>query len=94
MSEVLTPRQAAIARCREAYAMNRIPWDRELERLPNWKLEETANYWERRFHGRDTASFNEPEYESPGPTLIGSTAGAIIAAQEVQYHGKFRPFHD
>lgn len=38
----------ALRRCRDAYQMNRIPWDDALAYLPTEKLIETADYWERK----------------------------------------------
>ena len=85
----MSARQDAIDRCREAYARNRIPWDRKLERLCNAKLHDTAEYWERRFLQRDEVAFNEPEWESPRPTTLnGTTAGARVTRESIQYHGR------
>ena len=38
----------AIARCRLAYAMNNIPWDGTIARLGTTRLNDLAEYWERR----------------------------------------------
>lgn len=52
MTEETQIRASAIGRCRQAYALNEIPWDgtiaSKVQRLTTEKIHELASYWERR----------------------------------------------